>query len=99
MLDRSEQKLGELKDALGDSVTTTVGDVRSLADNDRAVEDCLAAFGRLDCAIGNAGIWDYSTNLLDLPADKLMMVHTREEDPSESWQPSVQVESAMKQFI
>ncbi|MFP6698900.1 MAG: 3-(cis-5,6-dihydroxycyclohexa-1,3-dien-1-yl)propanoate dehydrogenase [Alphaproteobacteria bacterium] len=71
VLDRSEQKLGELKDALGDSVTTTVGDVRSLADNNRAVEDCLAAFGRLDCAIGNAGIWDYSTNLLDLPADKI----------------------------
>ena len=71
VLDRSEQKLGELKDALGNSVTTTVGDVRSLADNDRAVEDCLAAFGRLDCAIGNAGIWDYSTNLLDLPADKI----------------------------
>lgn len=71
VLDRSEQKLGELKDALGDSVTTTVGDVRSLADNNRSVEDCLAAFGRLDCAIGNAGIWDYSTNLLDLPADKI----------------------------
>ena len=43
----------------------------SLFDNNRAVEDCLAAFGRLDCAIGNAGIWDYSTNLLDLPADKI----------------------------
>jgi cis-2,3-dihydrobiphenyl-2,3-diol dehydrogenase len=71
VLDRSEQKLGELKDALGDSMTTTVGDVRSLADNNRSVEDCLAAFGRLDCAIGNAGIWDYSTNLLDLPADKI----------------------------
>ena len=71
VLDRSEQKLGELKDALGASVTTTVGDVRSLADNNRAVEDCLEAFGRLDCAIGNAGIWDYSTNLLDLPADKI----------------------------
>lgn len=71
VLDRSEQKLGELKDALGDSVTTTVGDVRSLADNNRSVEDCLAAFGRLDCAIGNAGIWDYSANLLDLPADKI----------------------------
>jgi len=31
----------------------------------------LQAFGKLDCAIGNAGIWDYSTALDDIPADQL----------------------------
>ena len=71
VLDRSEERLAELSDAFGSSVVTTFGDVRSLADNSRAVDDCVAGFGKLDCAIGNAGIWDYSTNLLDLPADKI----------------------------
>ena len=35
------------------------------------VQGCLERFGRLDCAIGNAGIWDYSVKLVDLPAEKL----------------------------
>ncbi len=71
VFDRSEDRLAQLKDTFGDAVVTAAGDVRSLADNEGAVEGCLAAFGKLDCAIGNAGIWDYSTNLLDLPADKV----------------------------
>jgi hypothetical protein len=34
----------------------------------------------------------------DLPEDKFMMVHAREESPIESWQPSEQLANAMKQF-
>jgi cis-2,3-dihydrobiphenyl-2,3-diol dehydrogenase len=45
--------------------------VRSIADNQRAVDACVARFGKLDCAIGNAGIWDYSMSLDALPADRI----------------------------
>jgi len=74
VLDRSKERLEELKSTHGANVVGTVGDVRSLADNEAAVRDCVAAFGKLDCAIGNAGIWDYSTSLADLPADKIDQV-------------------------
>jgi cis-2,3-dihydrobiphenyl-2,3-diol dehydrogenase len=71
ILDRSEERLLLVKADHGDRVITVVGDVRSLADNRRAVDACLDGLGKLDCAVGNAGIWDFGTDLLDLPADKL----------------------------
>lgn len=71
VLDRSRDGLAQLQDDFGGRIVTTAGDVRSLADNERALEATLAAFGKLDCAIGNAGIWDYSIDLIDLPADKI----------------------------
>jgi len=71
VLDRSETGCVELASTYGENVVCTVGDVRKYADNEQAVNDCLERFGRLDCAIGNAGIWDYSVPLIDLPTDKL----------------------------
>lgn len=71
VLDRSENGCAELKAALGDSVHCLTGDVRSTSDNHRIVSECVERFGRLDCAIGNAGIWDYNTTLAKLPVDKL----------------------------
>ncbi|MFO1083090.1 MAG: 3-(cis-5,6-dihydroxycyclohexa-1,3-dien-1-yl)propanoate dehydrogenase [Reyranellaceae bacterium] len=67
VLDRSARGLAELAAARGDAVVGVEGDVRSLADNRRAVAACVSRFGKLDCAIGNAGIWDFSTDLLALP--------------------------------
>src|SRR6185503_18347077 len=32
---------------------------------------CVEAFGQLDCAIANAGIWDYSRSLADLGDDAI----------------------------
>ena len=71
VLDRSVDRLAALEAALGDKVVTLAGDVRNGGDNQRAVEACVARFGKLDCAIGNAGIWDYSRSLDALPADRL----------------------------
>ena len=71
VLDRSEQGCGELREAHPDRVVTVNGDVRSVGDNEQAVGACLERFGRLDCAVGNAGIWDYNMALVDLPAEKL----------------------------
>lgn len=71
VVDQSAQRLRELAAEHPDRIEGVVGDVRSIADNRRAVDACLARFGKVDCAIGNAGIWDYSTTLDDLPADDI----------------------------
>lgn len=71
VLDRSRERLDQLKSDHGANVVGTIGDARSLSDNEAAVRDCVAAFGKLDCAIGNAGIWDYSVSLADLPPEKI----------------------------
>ena len=52
-------------------VPVTVGDVRLTADNEKAVAATLAAFGRLDIFVGNAGIWDFMAPLTELPEDKI----------------------------
>ncbi|HZZ89777.1 MAG TPA: 3-(cis-5,6-dihydroxycyclohexa-1,3-dien-1-yl)propanoate dehydrogenase [Caulobacteraceae bacterium] len=67
VLDRTPDRMGDLLDR----VEVVGGDVRSLADNVRAVEAAVQRFGKLDCAIGNAGLWDYSVSLDDLPADRI----------------------------
>jgi NAD(P)-dependent dehydrogenase (short-subunit alcohol dehydrogenase family) len=67
VLEINGQKANELEDAFGKSVSVTVGDATSLADNQRAVVETVGAFGKLDCFIGNAGLWDYATSLEELP--------------------------------
>lgn len=71
VLDRMAEKLASIADAYGDRVATLAGDVRSFADNARAVANALEHFGKLDCAIGNAGIWDYSLPLDATAADSI----------------------------
>lgn len=71
VLDRSADRLAGLVRELGGAVRVSQGDVRCMAANRLAVERAIADFGRLDCLIGNAGVWDYSTPLADLPEDKL----------------------------
>ena len=70
VLDRSE---AHLKDLVGrfNAVVTTHGDVRSLADNERAVKAVVERFGGLDVLVGNAGIWDFGRALVDLPPDAI----------------------------
>lgn len=71
VFDRSAQKLRELKRDLGDAVATHAGDVRSLDDNKAAVALAVKQFGKLDCAVGNAGIWDYNMTLDETPEERL----------------------------
>ena len=68
VLDLSAERLKQLGEKYGERVACVKGDVRSLPDNENAVAHCEAKFGKLDCAIGNAGVWDYSMALVDLPA-------------------------------
>ncbi len=71
VLDRSAERLKEVTTAHSGKVESVAGDVRSLADNVKAVEHCVAKFGKLDCAIGNAGIWDYSQSLDAMPPERM----------------------------
>lgn len=71
VLDRSADRLAALAAAHPDRVEIVTGDVRSLADNQHAVDTGLSRFGKLDCGVGNAGIWDYSLSLDDMPAERL----------------------------
>ncbi|MCB1692237.1 MAG: 3-(cis-5,6-dihydroxycyclohexa-1,3-dien-1-yl)propanoate dehydrogenase [Pseudomonadales bacterium] len=71
VLDRSDAGCDAIASRFGDAVTTFVGDVRSQSDNEAIVARCIERFGKVDCAIGNAGIWDFNLPLVDLPADKL----------------------------
>ncbi len=71
VFDRAPERIADLAADHAGRIEVAGGDVRSIADNQRAVAACLARFGKLDCAIGNAGIWDYSTSLDDLPAERI----------------------------
>ena len=71
VLDTSTDKLAALDAAHGDHIATLRGDVRILADNQAAVALAIDRFGKLDCAIGNAGIWDYSVALDAIAGDAI----------------------------
>ena len=71
VLDKSVAGCEALQEEHLERIVTIPGDVRSLADNKRVVKACEERFGALDCAIGNAGIWDFSVPLVDLEGDKL----------------------------
>jgi NAD(P)-dependent dehydrogenase (short-subunit alcohol dehydrogenase family) len=55
--------------AANESLLVIAGDVRSAADQRAGVAATLAAFGGLDVAIANAGIWDFNTALADYRDD------------------------------
>lgn len=71
ILDRARERCAEMAKRFGDRVEAVAGDVTVLADNHRAVAETIGRFGRLDCFVGNAGIWDFNLPLADLPEDRI----------------------------
>jgi cis-2,3-dihydrobiphenyl-2,3-diol dehydrogenase len=71
VLDRSAAGLAALQEQHGDKVVGVEGDVRFLDSHKEVAAKCVETFGKLDCLIGNAGIWDYSTPLVDIPDDTI----------------------------
>lgn len=69
VLDRSEEGVAVLRRDYGAELAAVVGDVTSVRDNYRAVDEAIKTFGRLDTFIGNAGVWDWKASLLELPED------------------------------
>ena len=71
VLGRGSDRLAELRRDFGGAVVATQGDVTRYADNARAVADTVAAFGRLDVFVGNAGVFDNFLRLRDVPGEEL----------------------------
>jgi NAD(P)-dependent dehydrogenase (short-subunit alcohol dehydrogenase family) len=59
VLDRDADQLAALRAHFPDQVDTVAGDVTEYAAHARAVALALRRFGKLDCYVGNAGIWDW----------------------------------------
>jgi len=70
-LDISADKIASLKHQFGDRIVAVQGNVTSVEDNQRVVDAALTKFGKLDCFIGNAGIWDHNASLVKTPAENL----------------------------
>lgn len=70
VLDLSDPPADALAE-LGDHAVFLEGDVRDAAAHQRAVDTAIAHFGRLDCFIGNAGIWDFNRSLRSMSSDEL----------------------------
>lgn len=66
-LDRSVARLAELEAAHQGSFIGVEGDVRSYASHKEAVDIAASVFGKIDCVIPNAALWDFSVSLDDLP--------------------------------
>jgi NAD(P)-dependent dehydrogenase (short-subunit alcohol dehydrogenase family) len=71
VLDRVSERAAGLRSEFGDAVITLTGDVAQLADNKRAVADTVAAFGRLDVFVGNAGVFDVYAPLAEFEEEEL----------------------------
>lgn len=71
VLEISPKKVDDLRRSLGPAVRAIEGDAVSLEDNERAVEETIEAFGKIDVLICCVGLWDYFTSLLDLPKERL----------------------------
>jgi NAD(P)-dependent dehydrogenase (short-subunit alcohol dehydrogenase family) len=71
VLDRVSERAAGLRSEFGDAVIALTGDVAQLADNKRAVADTVAAFGRLDVFVGNAGVFDVYAPLAEFEEEEL----------------------------
>jgi 2,3-dihydroxy-2,3-dihydrophenylpropionate dehydrogenase len=70
-VDRAEERVAKVESDHGAAVAGVVGDVTTTADNERAVQEAITRFGRLDTFVANAGMFDYGAGLLDTPAEAL----------------------------
>lgn len=70
VVDLLPDRIKELRATYGDKVQGIEGDVTKLEVNERAVGECVAAFGKLDVFVANAGLGDAFRELVDIaPAD------------------------------
>ena len=66
VVDLVEDRITELRKALGDKVHGVVADVTTLEGNKRAIAETVAAFGKLDIFVANAGIGDAFREIVDI---------------------------------
>lgn len=71
VVDRSQERLEEMKTHLGKAIITVHADVSTLEGNIKMVESTVEAFGKVDIFVGNAGIYDGNMGLMDLPLSRI----------------------------
>ncbi|MBK1780158.1 3-(cis-5,6-dihydroxycyclohexa-1,3-dien-1-yl)propanoate dehydrogenase [Advenella sp. WQ 585] len=71
VLQRSASKVELLKERYGNDIVVVQGDVANYEDNQLAVQETVKKFGKLDCFIGNAAVWDHGASLMSLSAEQL----------------------------
>ncbi len=71
LLDVDEEALDLAAEEFGSDIVTVAGDVTEYQDNERAVEQTVDAFGRLDVLVANAGLFDEMVGLSDLSGDQI----------------------------
>ncbi len=64
--------LSSLQQELGNHVVTVSADIREPQGNLLAVQKTVAAFGKLDVFVGNAGLFDGFSEFADLPFEKTL---------------------------
>lgn len=75
VVDIADGRLQELQAAYGERVCCINADVTTLEGNERAVRDTVAAFGKLDVFLANAGLGDAFRELVDIPPQDVAKVY------------------------
>ena len=74
-VDISSERLAELRKLHADRVSCIQADVTTLEGNERAITQTVAAFGKLDVFVANAGLGDAFRELIDIPASDVPKVY------------------------
>jgi NAD(P)-dependent dehydrogenase (short-subunit alcohol dehydrogenase family) len=75
VMERVADRAEALRSEFGAAVVAFPGDVGLFADNKRAVDETIRAFGKLDIFVGNAGIFDVYAKFADLPEEDLTLAY------------------------
>jgi NAD(P)-dependent dehydrogenase (short-subunit alcohol dehydrogenase family) len=75
VVDVVQERLDELKQLYGDRIRGIKADVTTLEGNERAVKDTVAAFGKIDVFLANAGLGDAFRELVDIPPGDVARVY------------------------
>ena len=65
------ERLDQVREDHGDAVIGVNADVLTVEGNERAVRETVAAFGKLDTFVANAGLGDAFRELIDIPVESV----------------------------
>jgi NAD(P)-dependent dehydrogenase (short-subunit alcohol dehydrogenase family) len=75
VVDIVQERLDELKQLYGDKIRGIKADVTTLEGNERAVKATVAAFGKIDVFLANAGLGDAFRELVDIQPGDVQRVY------------------------
>jgi cis-2,3-dihydrobiphenyl-2,3-diol dehydrogenase len=75
VVDVAGDRLEDVRAEHGDAVLGIQADVLRVDENRRAVAETVAAFGKLDCFVANAGLGDAFRELIDIPEEDVPAVY------------------------